>query len=74
MDSREAEERRRLVIRLKGFSSTLRRRALCRVSELYEIVGCNMSNWATHLLQLGPANRKKTCFLMVLARESDRLS
>ena len=38
MDSREAEERRRLVMRLKGFSSTLRRRDLCRVSERCEIV------------------------------------
>lgn len=30
---REVEERRRFVIRLKGFSSTLRRRDLCRASE-----------------------------------------
>lgn len=39
LDMREAEERRRLVMRLKGFSSTLRRRDLCRVSRRYEIEG-----------------------------------
>lgn len=34
---REVEERRRLVMRLNGFSSTLRRRDLCRASERCEI-------------------------------------
>ena len=33
LDMRDVEERRRLIIRLKGFSSTLRRRDLCRASE-----------------------------------------
>lgn len=37
LDMREAGERRRLVMRLNGFSSTLRRRDLCNVSERCEI-------------------------------------
>lgn len=39
MDKREAEERRRLVMRLKGFSSTLRRRDLWRASRRCEVGG-----------------------------------
>ncbi len=36
---REAEERRRLVMRLKGFSSTLRSRDLCKASARCEVGG-----------------------------------
>ena len=60
MDKREAEERRRLVMRLKGFSSTLRRRDLWRASGRSEVRGWASANWETHPLQLGPAARRKT--------------
>lgn len=50
---RDAEERRRLVMRLKGFSSTLRRRDLCKASGSCVRLGVGMCCQTGKLTFLG---------------------